>query len=46
MLVLFAVPNLFGVKAFVVSSGSMIPKFDIGSVVYVKKVEPSNIKLC
>lgn len=43
LIVMFVVPNLFGVSMFVVSSGSMEPRFNTGSVVYVKKAEASDI---
>lgn len=38
-------PNIIGYKIFGVISGSMEPKFRVGSIVYVKKVEPEFISV-
>ena len=45
LLTIFALPNIFGIRVFTVSSGSMIPKYNIGSIIYVKKAKPSDIKI-
>ena len=39
------IPHLFGIKTYVVTSGSMEPEFPVGSLVYVEKVNPSEIKV-
>ncbi len=39
------IPHLFGIKTYVVTSGSMEPEFPVGSLVYVEKVNPSDIKV-
>ncbi len=38
-------PRLFGIKTYVVTSGSMEPQIPVGSLVYVQKVEPTEIKV-
>ena len=38
------IPHLFGIKTYVVTSGSMEPQIPVGSLVYVEKVDPSEIK--
>lgn len=42
---LFALPALFGIKPYVVTSGSMEPKFKVGSIAYVKKTKEADIKV-
>lgn len=37
-------PSFFGIKMYVIISGSMIPELDIGEVVIVKDVEPNELK--
>lgn len=41
---LLLVPNLFGMKAMAVLSGSMAPKIPVGSIVYVKEAAPDEIR--
>ncbi len=47
LVVIFAVllvgVRLFGIQVFAVISGSMEPEFPVGSLIYVKEVEPSEI---
>lgn len=38
-------PVIFGIKPYVVTSGSMEPRFKVGSIVYVKKVRSNDIKV-
>ena len=49
VVVLFAVllvgVRLFGVQVFSVISGSMEPEYPVGALIYVKKVDPSEIKV-
>lgn len=42
--ILFVLPRLFKVYPYVVTSGSMEPRFKVGSIIYVKKVSPEEIK--
>ena len=44
MVLLFTAPNLFGIKPFVVTSGSMEPKYKVGSLIYVKRTSFGDIK--
>lgn len=44
LLVIFYLPNIFGIKSYVITSGSMKPKYDIGSLIYVKKTSPYEVK--
>ena len=37
--------RLFGLKPYVVTSGSMEPNYPVGSLVYVKKCEPDELKV-
>ena len=37
--------NLLNIKTYVVTSGSMIPRYPIGSLIYVRKVDPEKIKI-
>ena len=39
------VPNIFGYKPFIVLSGSMETKINIGDLVIVKEIEPKNLKV-
>lgn len=41
---LIIVPQLSGYQAFHIISGSMAPEIPIGSIVYVKPIEPENVK--
>lgn len=43
--VVVAGPQLIGWKPMVVLSGSMEPTYPVGSVVYVRKVSPQNVKV-
>lgn len=40
-LIAFGGVRLFGITPYVITSGSMIPKYPVGSVVYVKEVDTS-----
>jgi len=44
LVVLFLFPNILGIKTYVVTSGSMEPLYPTGSLIYVKKVDASEIK--
>ncbi len=37
--------RLFGMKSLVITSGSMIPKYPVGSIVYVRPVAPENLSV-
>ena len=39
------VPGVFGYKPFIVMSGSMLTKIDIGDLVFVKEVDPNSLKV-
>ena len=39
------VPNIFGVKPFIVLSGSMESKINVGDLVFVKEVNPNELKV-
>lgn len=39
------IPKLFGIQIYAVLSGSMEPEYPIGSVVYVKTVQPEQIQV-
>ena len=45
LVLLFTVPNLFGIKPYVVTSGSMEPKYKVGSMIYVKRFDFNDIKI-
>ena len=49
IVVIFAVlivgARLFGIQVYSVISGSMEPEYPVGSLIYVKKVEPSEIEV-
>ena len=45
LIILFLVPNLFGLKTFVVTSGSMEPLYPVGSLIYVRKVKLEEINV-
>ena len=45
LVILFLGPKLFGINTFVVTSGSMEPIYPVGSLIYVKKVNPEEIKV-
>lgn len=40
----FLLPKLFKITPYVVTSGSMEPLYPVGSLIYVKKIEPDKIK--
>ena len=44
LVALFLLPNLFGIKTYVVTSGSMEPMYPTGSLIYVQKVDPKEVK--
>ena len=37
--------SLFNVKTYVVTSGSMAPKYPVGSLIYISNVNPQDIKV-
>ncbi len=41
----YGVPNLFGVQTMVVLTDSMEPEYPVGSAVFAKKVDPSEIQI-
>ena len=43
LIVLFHFGGIWGIKTFVVTSGSMEPMYPVGSLIYVKKVAPETI---
>ena len=45
LVALFALPRLFGMQLYVVTSGSMEPKYPVGSLLYVQEVEPEDLKV-
>ena len=45
LVILFLGSKLFGINTFVVTSGSMEPMYPVGSLIYVKKVNPEEIKV-
>ena len=45
LVILFLGPKLFGINTFVVTSSSMEPIYPVGSLIYVKKVNPEEIKV-
>ena len=42
---LLAGVRLLGLKPYTVLSGSMEPKYHVGSVIYIKKVDPAELKI-
>lgn len=40
----FVVPKVFGYEPYGILSNSMLPTYDIGSLVYVKKCQPSSVE--
>ena len=42
--VLVWIPSIFGYKPLVILSGSMKPTYDIGTIIYTKKVDSEKIK--
>ena len=45
LIALFFFPRIIGIKTYIVTSGSMEPLYPIGSLVYVKSVDASEIKI-
>lgn len=45
LVLIFVAPRIVGIHPYVVTSGSMIPKYKVGSLIYVKKVPTDNIKI-
>jgi len=45
LVLLFTIPNLFGIRPYVVTSGSMEPKYKVGSMIYVKRYDFNDIKI-
>lgn len=45
MALLFVAPKLFGIEPKVVLSGSMEPTYPVGSLIFVEKVTPSELKV-
>ncbi len=43
LIALFHVAGIFGIKTYVVTSGSMEPMYPVGSLIYVKKVAPETV---
>ena len=43
MLAVFLVPQFFGMQSFVITSGSMEPKYPVGSLIFVEQVRPEEI---
>lgn len=43
LVILFTLPNIFSIKTYVVTSGSMEPKLPVGSLIYVKKVDSNTL---
>lgn len=44
LVIMFFVPSIFGIKPFIVTSGSMEPKLPVGSLIYVKNINKDNLK--
>lgn len=45
LLLAFAVPRLFGLQLYVVTSGSMEPDYPVGSLIYVQPVSPEEVEV-
>ena len=45
LIIAFAIPKLFGFTPYMVASGSMEPEYPVGSLVYVKSVDPKEINV-
>ena len=45
LVLLLVAPRVFGVHVFTVLSGSMEPTYHVGSLIYVKKVDPYTIEV-
>ncbi len=45
LFIMFAGIRMIGFQPYVVTSGSMIPIYQVGSIIYVRKVEPPEIKI-
>ena len=44
LIAIFIFPSIIGLKTYIVTSGSMEPLYPTGSLLYVKKVDASEIK--
>ena len=44
-ILIFTVPKLLGFKTFVVTSGSMQSIYPVGSLIFVKNIEPNDVKI-
>lgn len=44
LITIFTLPNLFSIKPYVVTSGSMEPKYPVGSLIYVKDIKIEELK--
>ncbi len=44
VIVILFIPKLFKIQVYVVTSGSMEPKYPTGSIIYVKETNPNDIK--
>ncbi len=45
LVLIFVAPRLIGLHPYVVTSGSMSPKYKVGSLIYVKKTPVNDIKV-
>ncbi len=43
MLAVFTVPKIFGIQSFVITSASMEPKYPVGSMIFVEKINPESV---
>lgn len=41
----FLLPGFFGIRTYIVTSGSMIPKYPVGSLIYVEEVQPEEVSI-
>jgi len=44
LIIVFYVPTIFGLKTYVVTSGSMEPMYPVGSLIYVKNIQFNEVK--
>jgi len=42
---LFFIPSIFGIKAYIVTSGSMEPELPVGSLIYVKSTDKEILEI-
>ena len=45
LVILFNGLTVFNIEPYVVTSGSMEPKYKVGSLIYVKEVDPMSLKV-